>query len=341
MRLIMLALLLCVSCAETQKLIPIGPFKPHKPDVPNIPTPPEPPTVKDDLPEAEDLSSFQDQMKKLYDRLPEFLEQGQVVSRTQDSIFSYPDNFGDSKLFSGIALASLPCDVGRPVLKAILDSINARQGAIVRYEILDGYQDNQTSLDQVTGVMLGLTERARKCPDDKPAIQAAWQLHRNFVAANDGRMAPVVKDYGTINSPGFKYGWELAGYILGVNDKPSDGDAAATELEMMGMIEGIKEKKAGCYNVHVALLTIIMAAKNGYPIARATRYAICEEMKSMDIPLADWYCDRQSASVYLQGFHLNEWHYRHQRCGAWDSADGNNEFHPGVDAMLEYEMARQ
>lgn len=337
MRSLIMALLLCASCTQVERLIPISP---HKPKIPDVPIP-EPPTMKDDLPEAEDLSSVQEQMKALYARIPEFLEQGQVVSRTQDSIFSYPDDFGDSKLFSGIALGALPCDVGEPVLKAILDSINQRGGAIVRYEILDGYQDNQTSLDQVTGVMLGFTERARKCPADAPAIQAAWNLHRQFVAANGGNMAPRVQKFGNINSPGFKYGWELAGYILGTNDKPDDDDAAATELEILGMIQGVRAKKASCFNVHTALITILMAARNGHPIARATRFAICQEMKGMDIPLADWYCEEQSASVYLQSFKANEWAYRHVRCGAWESPDGNSEFHPGVDAMLEYEMARQ
>ncbi len=307
---------------------------------PKAPAANAPAYYQDDLPPAEDLSDLKPKRDGLAQRLlSTFMEDDQVVARTGgDDQHAAPKDVGDSKLWSGIALAVLDCDEGAPVLMSILASIAQHGGGIVRFDPLpQEYIDNsnETSIDMVTGVMFGLTERARKCPGDAPAIKAAWDQHRAFVQANGGKLADRVKDYGMVQTPGFHWAWDLTGYLLGTNGKP-DGKEAA-ELDLLGMIEGVVVKKEACYRIHLGLLMLLEAARGGDAMSRFARWTACQELKPTGIPLADWICERMSLRQYFVDFDPDAWQYHSQRCN-WEKPDGDGDGQPGLEGLLLYDV---
>src|SRR5688500_14090048 len=81
------------------------------------------------LPLPEDVTAYDERARALSERLMEELQEGgYVVSRWSDGS---PEHVGDSLIWSGLAMAVLPCDAGRPILDAILRSLEERGGAFV------------------------------------------------------------------------------------------------------------------------------------------------------------------------------------------------------------------
>lgn len=305
------------------------------------PSPPKtelPAYYKDDIPPSESLGDLEGWAQGLRDVLvSDFSPGGQVVSLNGKD----HDNIGDSRLFDGLALVVMGCEQGQKILDETLDSIVANNGQLLRYDPLpQEYVDNsnESSIDMATGVMWGLAERARKCPDDAERIKDVWRLHRDWVLSHGDRLAEKVQGYGLVSVPGFRWAWDLAGYLIGTNDKPGGKEAA--EVDLIALIADVKRAKRSCYPIHLGLAQVLMATRAGHPMTKFGRWSVCQETKGLGIPLMDWFCERQAARDYLQGWQNSEWHYRHQRCSAWETPDGNGERHPGLDALIEYEVAK-
>ncbi len=290
------------------------------------------------IPEGTNLSEFDGRERELQSRLTSrFLENGYVVSRDDRG---NSEHEGDSLIWTGLALAVLPCDVGQPIENAVIRSVRSHDGAFVRIEPLpSSMEGNETSRDAETGAMFGFTMRALRCPASRPALQSAWDLHHDFVTSHGDKLYQGSNLNFQMN-PGFRFIWDLTSNGMGVGSKPSKLSLAAFEAAMIISSKSIRSQKSACYPTHLSTLMAIVATKLGMPINELTKREFCHDTRGVGLPLTDWYCGADNAKDYLGSYQRNQYEYRHQRCSDWESPDVDPGHEtPGLDFLMMKSLA--
>lgn len=262
--------------------------------------------------------------------LDRFLVEGQVVSLRDGQ----PEGLGDSALWNGVAVGVLPCEAGEPILEAMLDGIVEKDGAYLRYNPLPGeYLGNETSFDAETGLIFGLANRLRNCPEDYDRIREVWSLHRAFT--QDGKILFPGAKFGLV-PPGFDYSFNLLSHRLGLADSPRGKTALQVVID--GWTFAVTKAKKACYRVHLAQLHLLAVRAMDKQVNAGN---FCANVKGVGLPLSDWFCGHEDPQHWLESFKVNEWEYRHQRCSAWENPDGQGMERPGLDYLAMYYLAKE
>lgn len=255
------------------------------------------------------------------DRLIGMLDNGWVVSRGQDGSHDQ----GDSLIFSGIGLASLDCDHGSAIERALSEMVTKLNGGLWRHPSLS--QD--ISGDGALGFYLGVAHRMAKCGET-----ATWKpllaMHRDFMAANGNRLNP-----GSPNKlPGpFPVVRDQVFALAGLGEAPDGLGVDELTNSMAIWAELIKKDKAGCFRVHLGLIAFQTMELAGRPIPYEGRQAFCAATAGMNLPTTDHFCGRPGLDTWISTYQPNLWAYRHQRCPTWESPDGAGREQPGIDLL--------
>jgi len=285
------------------------------------------------LPAAEDLSKFQNQYfgSILWALTIGLDNNGQVADLRPTGGW---DDQGDGGIFTGLLLGSLDCVSGASVLATVLKSISDNKGMIPSHNPLIPTK-TITSRDQETGVMFGLVERWRRCPDDRAAIAAAWSKQVAYVDTNNGNIGPTAD--GAMLS--LHWLWGAVGQYFGAGG--GGGSKQEFEAGLVTTIAGINAEHSACYPAHTGTLQAIIAAKIGQPISSTTHGLFCLGARGLELGLTDWYCGLGHAADWLASYQPNVWIYKHQRCPNWEGPDAGGDQSPRVDYLDLYELAAE
>lgn len=281
------------------------------------------------LPAAEDLSALAEQTAAMQGRLREYLDAGFVITRRGEEVLDR----GDAALWTGLAVAALDCDQGRPLFDALAADIVDHGGRIHRHPALD---EEDTSRDMLIGAMFGLVQRWNHCPDDQPRIREVWAAHVAYVEGlGDGRLYPGAGPGKQING-GLFWLWDKVSLYFGVRAAEPRVGKGKFEGDLIGTATGIVALKQACYPLNLNMLEQYISVAVGSPVGSGTRAAWCGVTRGTGIPMLEWYCERESAVQYLATY-TTDWTYRHQRC-KWEDEDHDKQG-PGVDYLLMQALA--
>lgn len=286
------------------------------------------------LPPTQNLSTFDEQGEELERRLlTEFTTNGYVTSKEENGELA---EFGDSLLWTGLALGALPCDRGLVMFEALEKTAEAYDGGFVRFQPLpQEYENDPTSRDMEVGAMFGLILHLKHCQQKKPVQLLA--KHFQFIRQQGGKLFSH-GDSTKINiNPAFQYFLNVISHKALRLPQPLPIDAATFEGGLISNASFIAASKDNCYPVHLSTLQLITLAIAGYPASSTTKSAFCAATQSLKLPLTDWYCSRLDVAQFLDAYELNKYSYVHQRCLAWEEATPKNE--PALDWIVLKRLA--
>lgn len=303
---------------------------------------------KGDLPAAEELGDLDALDASLVDRLlTRHLDAGFVVSLTRGDAPEVRDR-GDSALFTGLAVAALGCDEGRPMFEALVANVRAHGGMIHRHPNLvlsgegrRGDANDESSRDMMLGAALGLAVRAKRCPDDADVVRETWALHRAYVLElGDGRLYPGAGNDKQING-GLVWLWDKVANALGASGDAPRSSKAAWEAGFAVTPGGPVATKSACYPIHLAVVEALVGYAVGAPVSSFSRLSFCQQTRGAGLPVVEWFCEREPARNWLATYAPDgPWIYRHQRC-RWEDPDADETTGPGVDFLLLKRLAQR
>lgn len=257
------------------------------------------------------------------------LEDGWVVSRLPDGS---PEHVGDALIWTGLLLSALPCELGDPIESHLVDVINRHGGALVRYEPLGDYANGrEASADGALGLYRGIAHRIEKCGRAE-VWRSALADHFNFVEANDGRLNP----FSTATLEVFQPVLALLAHSAGVSGASHPGVSCLRDLRSVvtAWAAAVNVKHAACFRVHLGWEMLRTFETLGEDTPDEARSQFCMATTGMDIPLIDNWCGRGDLKAWIDGFEYDQWEFRHQRCGSWESPDGDGDSTPGLDLLM-------
>lgn len=286
---------------------------------------------------AAEVDEFSEEAQSYRDHLTAGLCGGWVGTHVEGESSCY--DMGDSLLFSGLALAVLPCAGGAPVLAAIEASQESRGGLFVRYEPLSpDYSGNENSRDGITGLIFGLATRARHCPDDKNLIAGMWQRYRTALGPNPLALYPG--NLHAVVTPPFAAVLEQGDHLLAGGESPPFARRVLWEAAAAKGAQATVEDHGACFTVHLETLQALLfgAAASG-----DFHKGFCQGTAGAGLALTDWYCGTGAEAVksWLSTYQPNQMVYRHQRC-SWETetprpgTDG-----PALDWLMLYTLAKE
>lgn len=254
------------------------------------------------------------------------LDGGYVVSRVIEN--NEPWHQGDSLLFSGMALAVLPCADGDPIEDALLKMMDDTGGGLWRHPT----QPERISWDGAVGAYRGIATRIVHCGSAekwRPRLLAHLELNR---------LNPL-SDV-TWPTEAFRYVPELA---LARADGATDFDShrlddIAAQVETWAAAvqtaRTLKTDGGECYRVNLAFQTLATVEELGGAFAGFRRDNLCAATRGMDLPHLDNWCGRGDLKGWIDNYVPNVWEYRFQRCPDSESPDGKDWLAtPGVDLL--------
>lgn len=240
---------------------------------------------------------------------------GWVVSRDGEK----PHHLGDSLLWTGLALGILPCDKAELPAAALRGMFRELGGGMWRHPSLP----TDASMDGAMGVYWGIARHQRKCAGEWHSELTA---HRELLRSTGNKLNRAGSG---LLPPGFDY---LPPLLDG--DTPPDAHKALLERLVGAWALATKLERASCYRAHLGLLALDAAQVAGQSISPDAKGFYCLQTRPMKIPLIDHWCGRPGLGEWVAGFEYNVWEYRHQRCGAWETADGNGYETPALDLLM-------
>jgi hypothetical protein len=269
------------------------------------------------------------------DRLKnDFSENGWIVSRHQDG---NTEHEGDSLIWTGLAMASLPCADGEMFSRRMARMIDENDGAMVRYEPLGEYAGGrEISFDGATGLYFGIFQRIRQCPDEAQIWKATWQNHLTYLEENNWKLHP---NADALVAPPFNVIRDYISYQLGLTDDiPSGVRLRSLEAAALTWSSAVIESKSSCFRVHLAFLYMLFL--DDADLMLETAYdGFCYATEEADIPAIDHWCDRKNIDDWIKTFEYDLYEYRHQRCGGWEKPDGKSLKTPGLDLIFGIQLA--
>lgn len=286
-----------------------------------------------DFPNPIDVSEFTHRYNEIVNRLKsEFIDQGYVVSRNPDNSAQH---IGDAAKYTGLALASMPCNYAKDLFYVLTNSILENNGLIVRHASKPNGSHGLSSRDQQLGVAFGLMQYWINCSQES-LIKIAWQKHYDFIKSNDYQVDPP---NDKLNTGAQWFFHKLSLRLLVGSDRP-DYQKATFEGNLIANAEGAQSIKSPCYPVDLSMLQIMAASKLGNRISNYAKSKFCAATKDMKLEHADIYCFRSDGREFLRNFKLDTMEYRLQRC-PYETEDNEIGFRsPGVDFILIYSLLK-
>lgn len=267
--------------------------------------------------------------------MTQHLEAGWVVSRDGDD----PAHVGEGLLWTGMWLTVASCVNGAHSEAMLQKMIESHDGALVRYEPLGEYEGGrEVTLDGALGLYRGVAYRIKHCPTSREAWLKALTLHKEFLDAHGGRLHPGVDEQLT---PEFDLLLDLllADLSDGGFDLLRSGRIGALVDEVSAWTLGVMVTHAPAYRANLSLITLQTLEELGVEIPQSGRDKFCAVSNGIDIPTVDHWCGRGDLPGWIMQFHYDEWEYRHQRSGAWESPDGDGLKTPALDLLVGIKQA--
>lgn len=284
--------------------------------------------------EAPDVTVEQLYSSASYRLVGGFLENGWVVSRLPGGA---PDHRGDSLIWTGLALGALPCDRAGSLEVALTTMIGNGQGALVRIE--PNTDVGEVTLDGALGLYRGVALRITRCPESALLWAPVIEQHLAYVDAHGGHLHGDSE--ASLLVPEFGYLLDLLHSSLLRGTPPDGSRAAKLNREVAEWALAANVSHAACFRVHLGLLALQMEETLGVNIPDNDRNAFCAATRGMDMPTVDFWCGRSDLKAWIAGYQPNQWEFRHQRCGSWESPDGNGDETPGLDYIVALTTAYQ
>jgi len=251
-----------------------------------------------------------------------------VVSRAIDGSTEHE---GEGLIWAGVALQSLTCDEGFFIELAIRDMITRHGGALVRIEPLGEYAGGrEITADGAIGLYAGIAARIKKCPDTLAAWSQTMRLHKDFLDTHRGVLHPNVDAKVPAE---FTFSRDLLFHKLGLAGMPDSDRSHILESQLVVWAWGVKKAKAACFRLNLSMLAVETNEALGLAPSQNFRNLWCAATNGTDVPLVDHWCGRKSIHDYIASFKTDEWEYRHQRCGAWETPDGDGLYTPSLDLL--------
>lgn len=286
--------------------------------------------IRGDLPDAASVSEWDDSRARAQ-LLSHFVTNGYVHTRRHGEA----DDIGDAGTFTGIAMAALDCEEGRPLFDAVLGNIKLNNGLLTRFEPKPS-PDDLSSRDVVVGTLFGLSVRARRCPSDKEKIAEVWPLHRAYVLALGGKLYPGAGPDKSMTD-NLQWLWDEMSRYLGV---PVDGPGKGKfEVALTATTTAIREQKAACYPIHLQTLQALTAYALGSPISSFARLSFCTAAKGTQLALTEWYCERGGWRDFFNAPVRVK--YEHQRCPRWEDENLDGVEVNDLDRILMKRLAER
>ncbi len=250
-------------------------------------------------------------IQEIYDdaitRIVGMLDQGYVVSRDPA-----PAHIGDALIWSGIALAVLPCAAGDPVESALLDMMNVLNGGLWRHYSLP----DQISLDGAIGLYRGIAHRITACPGSKAKWIPALTAHLALNKLNPSSETTWPGD--------FKYVPELALAVATGGVHPDPSRLVALTGQVDAWTYGTVMAQEPCFRVNLGYQTLRTLEELGETVHNGN---FCAETQLAGLATADHWCARNDGHAFIDNFVYNQWEYHPQRC-TWEGLpDGK----PGLE----------
>lgn len=256
------------------------------------------------------------------------IENFAVVSRHPDGL---PEHEGEGLIWAGVALQSLTCEEGFFLELAVRDMITRHGGALVRFEPLGEYAGGrEITADGAIGLYAGVAARIKKCPETIAFWSETMRLHKDFLDSHRGALHPNV----VAKVPAeFTFSRDLLFHKLGLAGSPDSDRAHVLESQLVVWAWGVKQTKSACFRLNLSLLAVDTIESLDGSLSQNFRNLWCAATDGTDVPLIDHWCGRKSITEYVATFKQNEWEYRHQRCGAWETPDGDGLTTPSLDLL--------
>lgn len=249
-------------------------------------------------------------------RLLGLLDAGQVVSRRPDGA---PDRLGEAGKWTWKALGTLSCAAAYEPMRQALARLDAAGGELVRYVPLPAeYDKDRWNLDGEIGFWEGFAGLWQRCPAYRAELAEAWALH-------EGKYEPP---------PVFDAVAAQLAAMVGRGTAPPAAKVEALGAELWAWAAATVAGRAACFRLNLALESITGLERAGGALPGRWRDLLCGTTATVDIPTWDHWCGRPGLDAYLDGFAPNVWEYRHQRCGAWETPDGQGLQTPGLDELV-------
>lgn len=267
----------------------------------------------------EPLPEHESRFDELQERLLDMSEGGWVVSRQQNGD---RHGEGDSLIWTGMHWATMPCDYDSPLLTAFPDGILYRHPTMM----------DKVSLDGLLGFYYGIASQLERCGLSRKLIEA-FEPHYQYNKRHNGVINPKEPRHGILSLE-FTYLRDLIAHRLGIISKlPDNQHEFETMIHLWSY--GILIKQAACFRLHLGYLSIRTAERLG-GLSSWGKAEFCSAQSGADLPLLDHWCGHKNIVHWLEAFELNKWEYRHQRCPAWESPDGQGYERPGLDYLIGY-----
>lgn len=293
-------------------------------------TPKKPLDLPSRLPEKEDLSVVTPMARELLARLKSYnVDSGYVITRTESGEIEHK---GDAVLWTGLAMAAVPCEDAEPLFTQVsLDTL--RRGGMIGRWAASPNNERPSSRDQVRGVMIGFTDLAKRCGKEDIAKET-WRLHAQYVADNAGGLFPGANP-GYQVTEFFLWPWSMVGEFFEI--QPHQGSKTVFEAGLATTAQVIVLQKSAAYPIHLATLDIILADRLGSPISELGFKAFCAASVGSDLGLTEWLCKRKTAKEILLAWAPNTYEYKWQRA-PWEGPDAGDHKTPGVDFLLLFHL---
>lgn len=252
-------------------------------------------------------------------------EHGFLVSRWLAD--DRPEHIGDSLIWTGMALGVLPCDKVEPVILGLGRMVEQLEGGLYRHPTLP----DKISLDGALGFYWGVARHLQRCPASQSALEYIVRAHQLFSEPR-GRLNP---DADLKLLPGFTYVRDLVVARVTGGAAPDGRRLSGLETQVAAWALAVQTSRSSCFRVHLGLLSLQAVEAAGGSISAQGRAGFCGATVGMDLPTVDHWCGRGDLPAWIASFKPNEWEYRHQRCGAWETPDGKPGLStPGLDELV-------
>ncbi len=115
----------------------------------------------------------------------------------------------------------------------------------------------------------------------------------------------------------------------------STGENVSSLLaQVVAWAAAVNASHAAAFRINLGLLIIETLEDAGYAIPGLYRDGFCQATRGVDIPTVDHWCGRGGLPEFVRDFKYNEWEYRHQRSGSWESPDGGGIETPALDFLV-------
>jgi hypothetical protein len=254
---------------------------------------------------------------------------GFLVSEWSDG---RPEHQGDALIWTSMAMGSLPCDKLPPVITALGAMVEQLEGGLYRHPSLP----DKISVDGALGLYWGMAMAVKNCPEVRDALHYIASAHELFSEPR-GLLNPE----SDLRLPvGFTYVRDVVVASVTGATAPDGRRLSGLEKQIGAWALAVQVKRAACFRVHLGLLSFQALEASGVAISASGRDSFCAATAGMDLPTVDHWCGRGDLPGWIASFKPNEWEYRHQRCGAWETPDGKEGLStPGLDELVAIRQA--